>query len=361
MALPSGLPDDTKLYIRPILAPARDFGPGRRLLAGGPLAFDRVQVRSRPGDVDTLVAVEQLLDWAAAEGRGFDAAVALQLERLTAPRSDIAGLSLDWPRLMGVLNVTPDSFSDGGSFVDAEAAVDHAWEMIQAGVDLIDVGGESTRPGAAATPAAVEAERVLPVLAGLGNAPVPLSIDSRHAAVMRAAADAGVAIINDVSALRHDPDSLAVAAACGLPVVLMHARGDPATMQDDPVYDDVLLDIYDFFDSRIAACEAAGVPRDRLILDPGIGFGKTLSHNLRLLRGLSLFHGLGCPLLLGVSRKGFIGRLSGEADPAARLSGSLAAMLQGLGQGVQMVRVHDVGESRQAVTIWHATITERAC
>ncbi len=359
--LPRAVPEHARLYLQPIPVAMADAGPARRPLAGGPLAFDRLRVRLRPGDVDLVVAVDTVLAWAAGIGGPFDASVRRWLDRLTAPRANIAGLTLDRPRLMGVLNVTPDSFSDGGAFVDTDAAIDHAWAMVQAGVDLIDIGGESTRPGAAETPADVEAERVLPVLAGLSKAPPALSVDTRHAAVMRAAVAHGAAVINDVSALRHDADSLAVAAGSGLPVVLMHARGEPATMQDDPVYDDVLLDVYDFLDARIEACVAAGIVRDRLIVDPGIGFGKTLAHNLRLLRGLALFHGLGCPLLLGVSRKGFIGHLSGEPRPAARLPGSLAAMLLGLAQGAQIVRVHDVAESRQAVTIWHAAVTGGPC
>ena len=360
-ALPCVVAADAKPYLRPIAARFADLGPAGRRLAGGPLAFDHLHVRLRPGGVDAIVPVDKVLEWSADVGASFHASVRQQLERMTAPRADIAGLTMDRPRLMGVLNVTPDSFSDGGDFVDIEAAIDHAWEMIQAGVDLIDVGGESTRPAATETPADIETERALPVLAGLSNAPVPLSIDTRHAAVMRSAVAAGAAIINDVSALRHEPESLAVAAEAGLPVVLMHAQGDPASMQDDPVYDDVLLDVYDVLEARVDACEAAGIARDRLVLDPGIGFGKTLFHNLQLLRGLSLFHGLGCPLLLGVSRKGFIGHLSGEKTPAARLPGSLAAMLQGMAQGVQIVRVHDVAESRQAMTIWHALITGGPC
>ncbi len=360
-ALPRVVADDTRLYLRPIPARTGDLGPACRPLAGGPLAFEDLQVRLRPGDADAIASIDQVLEWAASVGEARHAEVQARLGRLTAPRADIAGLTMDRPRLMGVLNVTPDSFSDGGAFVDTEAAIDHAWEMVQAGADLIDVGGESTRPGAAETPAGVEVERILPVLAGLSNAPSPLSIDTRHAAVMRSAVAAGAAVINDVSALRHEPESLAVAAGSGLPVVLMHAQGDPASMQDDPVYDDVLLDVYDFLADRIDVCEAAGIARERLVIDPGIGFGKTLSHNLQLLRGLSLFHGLGCPLLLGVSRKGFIGRLSGEKTPSARLPGSLAAMLQGLAQGVQIVRLHDVAESRQAVTIWHALITGGSC
>ena len=217
---------------------------------------------------------------------------------------------------------------------------------------MLDIGGESTRPGAAALEVEEECRRVLPVIAGLvAQTRLPLSIDTRNSEVMRRAAASGVSLINDVSALRHDPNSLAVAAQTGLPVVLMHAQGDPRTMQDAPAYDDVVLDVFDFLKQRIAASEAAGIARSRLIVDPGIGFGKTLAHNLRLLCCLSLFHGLGCALLLGASRKSFIGHLTGAPAPE-RLPGSLAAALLGTAQGVQILRVHDVAATRQALAVW---------
>jgi dihydropteroate synthase len=183
---------------------------------------------------------------------------------------------------------------------------------------------------------------------------VPISIDTRNAEVMRRAADAGARLINDVAALGHDPDALQVAAESGLPVVLMHAQGDPRTMQLDPRYDDVVLDVYDWLEARIAACEAAGIGRGRLIVDPGIGFGKTLDHNVALLASLSTFHGLGCPILLGASRKSFIGRLSGGVPAPERAPGSIAAALAGVAEGVQIVRAHDVAATRQALAVWEA-------
>jgi dihydropteroate synthase len=253
---------------------------------------------------------------------------------------------------MGIVNVTPNSFSDGGRYLDSGAAIAHALQLESEGADILDIGGESTRPGAQQVDTEEECRRVLPVIAAIASrARIPVSIDTRKAGVMLRAADAGARIINDVSALTHDPGSLAAAAKTGLPVILMHAQGDPRTMQDDPRYDDVVLDVYDWLEARIAVCEQAGIPRERLIVDPGIGFGKTLAHNLSLLAGLSTFHGLGCPVLLGASRKTFIGKLLG-VPPGERLPGSLAAALIGADQGVQIVRVHDVAATRQALAVW---------
>ena len=252
-----------------------------------------------------VVATNELL--------GDDAGHAAQLlHRLQSARSDIAGLALDRPRLMGVVNVTPDSFSDGGRYLATDAAIAHGLQLEAEGADILDIGGKSTRPGAEPLGIEDECRRVLPVIEGLARrARVPLSIDTRNAEVMRRAAQSGARIINDVSALAHDPQSLEVAAASGLPVVLMHAQGDPRTMQRNPVYDDVVLDVYDALEVRIEACEKAGIQRERLIVDPGIGFGKTLAHNLALLGAFSIFHGLGCAVLLGASRKSFIGKLTG--------------------------------------------------
>ncbi|MGE0665216.1 MAG: dihydropteroate synthase [Sphingomonadales bacterium] len=258
------------------------------------------------------------------------------------------------PVLMGILNVTPDSFSDGGRFLDLDAAVSHARRMIADGAGIIDVGGESTRPGADPVDPAEELERVVPVIEALQGCGVPVSVDTRRSAVMRAALDAGAGMINDVSALTADPDSLAVAAASGAAVVLMHAQGDPRTMQDAPRYVDVVAEVYTYLERRIEACARAGILIERLIADPGIGFGKTLEHNLALLRNLDRFHGLGCRLLVGASRKSFLGRLSGGAPADARLPGSLAAALAALRQGVHILRVHDVAETRQAIEVWRA-------
>jgi dihydropteroate synthase len=274
------------------------------------------------------------------------------LQRLSAPRADIAGIPFARTLVMGIVNVTPDSFSDGGRYLDSGAAVAHALQLEAEGADLLDIGGESTRPGAEPVDAEEECRRVLPVIEAIvKQARAPVSIDTRKSEVMLRAADAGARIINDVSALAHDQGSLSAAAQTKLPVILMHAQGDPRTMQNDPRYDDVVLDVYDWLEARVAACEQAGIPRDRLIVDPGIGFGKTLAHNLSLLASLSIFHGLGCPVLLGASRKTFIGKLLG-VRPSDRLPGSLAAALVGAEQGAQIVRVHDVAATRQALAVW---------
>jgi dihydropteroate synthase len=273
------------------------------------------------------------------------------LNRLRAPRAPIAGCEGTRPLIMGIVNVTPDSFSDGGQFFDAETAISHALQLEEEGADILDIGGESTRPGAEPISIDEEMRRILPVVEAVARrVRVPVSIDTRNAAVMSSAADAGARLINDVSALTHDPESLATAASLGLPVVLMHALGDPRTMQNDPRYDDVVLDVYDALAQRVEACARAGIPRERLIVDPGIGFGKTLAHNLTLLGSLSIFQGLGCPVLLGASRKSFISRLTGAAADE-RLPGSLAAALVAAEQGANIIRVHDVAATRQALAI----------
>lgn len=255
---------------------------------------------------------------------------------------------------MGIVNVTPDSFSDGGRYIDSERAIAHGCRLIAEGADIIDIGGESTRPGAAVVPAEEEQSRVLPVIKALAALGTPLSIDTRNAATMAAAVAAGAHIINDVSALSYDPASLATAAKLGAPVILMHALADPRTMQQNPTYDDVTLDIYDYLSARIAAAVVAGVPRSQLIIDPGIGFGKTVAHNLTLMRELSLFHGLGQPLLLGASRKSFIAKVTDADDIADRLPGSLSAALAGQRQGAQILRVHDVAATKRALRLAEA-------
>lgn len=279
------------------------------------------------------------------------------MARLALPRGPIAGLALDRPRIMGIVNVTPDSFSDGGRFASTEAAIDRALELEEEGADILDIGGESTRPGAELISVNDELRRVMPVIEGLvGRTRARLSIDTRKSEVMRRAALAGVHILNDISALQHDAMSLRVAAETRLPVILMHAQGDPQTMQRDPQYKNVLLDVYDMLEARVEACVRAGIARERLIVDPGIGFGKTAQHNLELLAGMSLFHSLGTAVLLGASRKSFIGTLTGAVDPAERVPGSVAAALTGVMQGVQILRVHDVAATRQALTVWQAAV-----
>jgi dihydropteroate synthase len=265
--------------------------------------------------------------------------------------------------VMGIVNATPDSFSDAGQHFEPGRAIAHAKAMIESGAGIVDIGGESTRPGAGPVDPEEEIRRVLPIIAGIRAAAAAagavISIDTRNARTMQAALAAGVGMINDVSALTHDPASLSIAAASDVPVVLMHMQGEPGTMQQAPAYDDVVLDVYDYLEARIAAAEAAGIARARILVDPGIGFGKTVTHNLALLDQLSLFHGLGVPLLVGVSRKGFIARLSAGEPSGKRLPGSLAAALAATQQGAHIVRVHDVPETIQALRIAVAIDGER--
>ena len=255
---------------------------------------------------------------------------------------------------MGIVNVTPDSFSDGGKYLGVEAAIAHGRLLAAEGAAIVDVGGESTRPGAPPVSLKEEIARTIPVIRALAGEGIPVSIDTRHAAVMREAVEAGATIINDISALEGDPDALSVAARSGASVVLMHMQGQPADMQTAPVYQDAPREIRDYLAGRIQACLAAGIPKERLCVDPGIGFGKTVEHNLQLLARLSDLQSLGVPVLLGVSRKSFIGALSRREPAEKRLGGSLAAALAGLARGVKILRVHDVAETVQAVAVWHA-------
>lgn len=270
------------------------------------------------------------------------------------PPESWAGLTLDRPRVMGVLNVTPDSFSDGGAFQDTDQAIAAGLAMAAAGADIIDVGGESTRPGALSAEPERERERVLPVVRGLAAAGLIVSIDSRHAETMRAALDAGARIVNDVSGLTHDPDAARLVAERACPVVLMHMRGQPATMMAHAEYADVAGEVAAELMALVAAAERAGVPRNCMALDPGIGFAKRADHSIALLRRLRDLAALGFPLLVGVSRKGFIGRLSAEPVPRNRVGGSLAAGLFAVSRGASILRVHDVGVTVQALKVWQA-------
>jgi dihydropteroate synthase len=265
------------------------------------------------------------------------------------------------PAVMGVLNVTPDSFSDGGRFADAAAAVAAAAAMVEAGADVIDIGGESTRPGSQPVPAAEQIRRVVPVVEGIrAKAPdATLSIDTTRAAVAEAALDAGATLLNDVSAGRDDADMLPLAARRGCPIVLMHMLGTPATMQAAPAYDDVTAEVAAFLSDRAAAAVAAGVSRTNVLLDPGIGFGKTIDHNLELLRRLRELADLGYPLVVGTSRKKFVGVITDEPEPSRRVFGTAATVAWSVANGAAMVRVHDVGPMAQVVRMTRAVIAGR--
>lgn len=257
------------------------------------------------------------------------------------------------PRVMGIVNATPDSFSDGGRFL-GRAGIEHAERLVAAGADILDIGGESTRPGAAEVSAAEEIDRVCPVIEGARKLGVTISVDTRKMAVMKAALGAGAHIVNDVSALGFDPAAAGFLAGQTCPIVLMHARGTPADMQQAPHYDDLLFEVLAELSAAIGRAVAAGIARDRLIVDPGIGFAKSVAHNLALVDDLQVLHALRLPILLGVSRKSFIGRVAGDIPAEARLPGSLAVAQAGLERGAAILRVHDVAETVQAVKLWSA-------
>lgn len=274
----------------------------------------------------------------------------------SAPSLDCAGkrLLLDRPRIMGILNVTPDSFSDGGSFDDLDKAIAHALKMVEQGADLIDVGGESTRPGAEQVSLQQELDRVLPVIQALAaRITVPLSIDTRKPEVMHAAVQAGAGMINDINALRGE-NAMETAAALGVPICLMHMQGEPSNMQQAPHYDEVIDEVKRFLADRVFAAQMAGIDRKRIVLDPGFGFGKSLEHNLTLLARLGEFADLGLPLMVGVSRKRMIASVVGDDSIEARIQGSAAAALIAAQRGAVLLRVHDVAPTRQALAMLHA-------
>ncbi|MFL6593166.1 MAG: dihydropteroate synthase [Luteimonas sp.] len=273
-----------------------------------------------------------------------------------SPQLDCAGrvLKLDRPRVVGIVNVTPDSFSDGGEHATADAAVAHGLRLAEEGADALDVGGESTRPGARDVPLEEELARVIPVVERLAKqTSLPIGIDTSKPEVMRAAVQAGAGMVNDVYALRRD-GALDVAALLGVPVVLMHMQGEPRSMQDAPHYDDVVAEVHRFLAERIFAAEMAGIDKKRIVVDPGFGFGKTSAHNLLLLAQLERFTELGVPLLAGLSRKKTIGELTGRDEPDARVHGSVAAAVIAAQRGATLLRVHDVAATVDALKVWNA-------
>jgi dihydropteroate synthase len=352
-----------QVYLRPTGFVDAPFGYDGKVarLAGGLLWFalvELIQVDDKGQQSSELIPIESL------EAR-IDALPDAEAARahdcwanILSPHTPIQLrdriIRLDEPQVVGILNVTPDSFSDGDRFHgDPAAAAEQGIAMAAAGAAIIDVGGESTRPGAKPVWEGDEKERVVPVLQRLASSGTALSIDTRKAAVMEAALTIAPMMVNDVSALTYDPLAAEVVAESGAPVALMHHQGAPETMQQSPHYDrPVLLEVFDWLAERIDAAVGAGIERGRIIVDPGIGFGKTVQHNLQLLNGLAMLHGLGCPIMLGASRKRMIGALSGEAPADQRLGGSVALALKGAEQGAQLLRVHDVPETVQAVRIW---------
>lgn len=348
----------TRHYLFPIAladSPQSEAGAAVRL-AGALVYASRFAVVTRKGGV---VVGRELFGAAELTASIADRPEAVREQWANLQRSHpplqlgARTLRLDQPQVMGILNVTPDSFSDGGEFMDKpEVALAHAAAMLEAGAALIDVGGESTRPGAAAVWEGDELKRVAPVIERLAATGAAISVDTRRAAVMEAALAAGAHLLNDVSALRHDPRSLELAARSGASVVLMHAPGEGEDLHGQAAYGNVVLDVFDWLAARRDAAIAAGVARERIVLDPGIGFGKSVAENLALMNALPLFHALGQPLLVGASRKRLIGALSHEAPADQRLGGSLALALRALECGVQILRVHDVAPTVQALRVW---------
>ncbi len=329
-----------------------------RCLAGTIVAFSAVKMFARHADRIELWRMElrDLDEWIEALSSEQANRVNGIVSRLQKPHEGWAGLLLKTPALMGIVNVTPDSFSDGGLALAAEDALARIDALARDGAAIVDIGAESTRPGSRAVDEAEELRRLRPLFDRIDASRTILSIDTRKATIMRAAIDAGFRIMNDVSALTDDPRALETVAASDAHVVLMHKQGEPETMNDAPAYAHPLLDVYDFLEARIEACEAAAIPRSRIAVDPGIGFGKGSIENRTLLLGLALFHGLGCPVLIGVSRKSFSRAMEEAYAPKDRLPGTLAALVLAAERGAHILRVHDVAAVRQAMEAWAAIV-----
>ncbi len=351
-----------KLYFRPtgfIDAPFGYDGQFARL-AGGLQFFSTWEAIAVDGGARVgqwLVPVDRMEEAISGLSAAQGDAARMAMSRATSPRAPLQlgerVVRLDQPQVMGILNMTPDSFSGGNSALnDPEAAAGQAVSMAAIGAAMIDIGGESTRPGATTVWEGDEKARVIPVIERLAPSGTAISIDTRKSAVMEAALRAGAHLVNDVSALLYDARAVEVVAAAGCPVVLMHYPGKPDDPHANDVYSDPLIEVYDWLEDRIAAVVAGGIARDRIIIDPGIGFGKGVAHSLALINGLALFHGLGCPILLGASRKRLIGALSNEVPVEKRLGGSLTLAMKGVEQGAQIIRVHDVAETVQMIHVW---------
>jgi dihydropteroate synthase len=349
---------DCPVVLRPLglltgIAANEAVAAGRaRWLAGGPIAFMTAELFLDGADGVHVIAapIGEIDSWSVAEGGAVAVAVAAALSGVSPPRPPFCGLFLDRPVIMGVVNVTPDSFHDGGLFVDPGAAIAQGEALLEAGADILDIGGESTRPGAEPISDDEELARIIPVIEPLARLQATISVDTRRASVMEVALARGARIVNDVTALA-DPGAVEIVAKAGASVVLMHMQGEPGTMQQAPQYDHAPYEVCSYLAGRIRACEDAGITRDRIAIDPGIGFGKTDAHNTQIMGSLAILQGLGCAVVVGASRKSLIGRLAGIADTADRLPGTIALTTLAAGQGAQIHRVHDVAEVRQALAI----------
>jgi len=329
----------SKNYYRPIVSNMFSANEGAFRLSGGWAFFDKVEVINR-NEKSKIICAKEIPHEA--------------LEELTGKRPNLLDFSFSSPHVMGILNITPDSFSDGGLFVDTDVALNEVHKMINCGVSILDIGGESTRPGAEILGAAEEIERILPVINKIRtlNSTIPISIDTRKSEVWRISKEAGANMLNDVSGMNYDKGMAAIVKKTNSPLCVMHSRGTPQNMKEHAHYENILLDVYDYLENTINKCMMAGIQKRNIVIDPGIGFAKTLEHNLTILRGLSIFHGLGCPILLGASRKKFIGTIALEQNPLKLGAGSVTVALEAINQGVQMLRVHDVFETMQALRLW---------
>lgn len=357
------LPAEARVYCQPACFVERPHGlDGRCARIGETMVWFaawQVAVREGRGRArEALVPVEAMDEWIAAMPDALAARASAQLAAVSAPRGALVmgerTIPLGEPQVMSILNVTPDSFSDGGVHAHADAAVEAGVAMAAAGAAIIDVGGESTRLGAKPVWEGDEIDRTVPIIERLARAGCAVSIDTRKAGVMEAAVRAGARLVNDVSALGYDDRSASSVAAAGVPVVLMHAPSQTSDPHAGADYSDVLYDVFDWLEAAIDRAVAAGIARDRIIVDPGIGFGKGVAENLRLIGGIALFHALGRPVLMGASRKRMIGAIDGEVPADKRLGGSIALALAAAAAGVQLHRVHDVAETRQALKLWRA-------
>ena len=348
-AVPTVPPFAMPTWIRPLIS----AGNNGAMLAGGWTSAQQFDVVTRVADGQHLIT--RMSEDAIIEQADDRNKASAFLENLYKPRADFAGLEMSKPHVMGVVNSTPDSFSDGGVHQEPAAAVAAGLAMSRAGASIIDIGGESTRPGAEAVTRNQELARVLPPITGLSRQNIRISIDTRHAEVMTRACAAGATVINDVEALQRD-GAVDAATATGAQVIIMHMQGQPENMQEKPYYDFAPVDIYQFLEERIEAVVAAGIAKSDIAIDPGFGFGKTVAHNLQILNWLSLFHGLGVPILFGASRKSTIAKLSNGEPADQRLAGSLALAMAAYRQGAQILRVHDVAETVQALAVEQALL-----
>ena len=341
-----------KLYVRPIFSSQHTLGSKVNRLGSSNLKFSNIEIilRNKNKITKKIIGIEDIEKLNLKEKE----IIKVFLRNISKKRKSIAGLKFDKPNIMGILNVTPDSFFDGGNFSSLKSAEDQYLKMIREGADIIDIGGESTRPSSRTVTVKEELKRIIPVIKAIKKLRkrIPLSLDTRKPEVMLAGIKQGIKIINDVSGLRYSNKSISILNKKNIPVVIMHSISNPKSMQNKINYQDVLLDVYDFLEKKITECEKANINRSQIIIDPGIGFGKNTKQNLKLIENISLFHSLGVCILLGVSRKSFISKATKNNLVHKRLGGSIASVIYAMSQGVQIFRVHDVHETLQAVSIY---------